>query len=266
MPGAGSARLRRSRRRRRRRWRRSSLCRRIGSRLRSRRLRLGFHLGLLFGEARIHFGGLRWMNMVVVLVRFRQLLAIEQQSAEAVVGAQLKIRVHLDGLEGAHLNADLAAHAHRDIDIEFCGVDLRLADVVRLLVLALLDVDALGRALFLADLAGDAAQPFLPVGPVIHQKRKYARVLRRRYPLLRILDGRQALFRDEAAGEILRRLGQPLQYSLTQQCVPPKTSYLSTSPSTISTLPKISTTSATLFPRHISSRIVRLIRLGGLTR
>ncbi len=40
----------------------------------------------------------------------------------------------------------------------------------------------------------------------------------------------------------------------------------STSPNTMSTLPRITTTSAIVWPRHMSSKIVRLIRLGGRTR
>src|SRR6266545_2694494 len=40
----------------------------------------------------------------------------------------------------------------------------------------------------------------------------------------------------------------------------------STSPRTMSTLPRITTTSATMWPRHMSSRIVRLMKLGGRTR
>ena len=40
----------------------------------------------------------------------------------------------------------------------------------------------------------------------------------------------------------------------------------STSPSTISTLPRMTTTSAINWPRHMSSSTVRLIKLGGRTR
>ena len=35
----------------------------------------GFGLGFFFGEARVHFGGFGGMDLVVVLVRFGQLLA-----------------------------------------------------------------------------------------------------------------------------------------------------------------------------------------------
>ncbi len=187
----------------------------------SRRLRrslcLGFRLGLLLCEPRVHLGCLRRMNLVIVLVRFRQLLAIQQQPAKPVVGRQLKFVVHLDRFERTHLNADLAAHAHRNVDIELRRINLQLAHVVRLLVLALLDIDALGRTLFLADLAGHAPQPLLPVRPVIHQERKIPRSLRQRQPLLRILHRRQPFLRDKAPGKILRRLRQSLQNPFTQQ-------------------------------------------------
>ncbi len=137
-----------------------------------------------------------------------------EQAAEAIGRAQFKLRVHLDGFERANFDADLAAHADRNIDVEPRGINLRLAHVIRLLVLALLDVDALGRALFLADLAGHAAHPSFPIGAVVHQKWKDARVFSRRYPLLRILDRRQPFFRDKAAGKILCRLRQPLSVCL----------------------------------------------------
>ena len=74
-----------------------------------------------------------------------------------------KLRVHLDRLKRTHLDANLAAHAHRNIDVELSRINLRLPHVIRLLVLALLDVDTLRRALLLADLASHASQPCLPV-------------------------------------------------------------------------------------------------------
>ena len=40
-----------------------------------------------------------------------QLLTIKQQPAKAICRAQLKLLVHLDGVEGADLGADLTAHA-----------------------------------------------------------------------------------------------------------------------------------------------------------
>ena len=143
------------------------------------RLGFGFCLGLFFGQPRIHFRRFGGMNLMVILVRLRQLLAIEKQPAEPVVGGQLEFVIHLDGFERANLDADLAAHADRNIDVEFRWINLRLANKVRLLVLAFLDVNALGRALFFADLAGHAAQPFLPVLAVIDKEGKIARSLGR---------------------------------------------------------------------------------------
>ena len=73
------------------------------------------------GEARVDFGGFGGMDLVVVLVRFGEFVAIEQQAAEAVVGGELELDVHLDGVERADLDADLAAHADGDIDVEAAG-------------------------------------------------------------------------------------------------------------------------------------------------
>ena len=50
------------------------------------------------------------------------------------------------------------------------GIELQLADGIRLLVLALVDVDALGRAFLFANLAGDAAQAGL-IGSVRCRRR-----------------------------------------------------------------------------------------------
>jgi hypothetical protein len=64
------------------------------------------------------------------------------------------VLIHLDRVEGADLDADLAAHADRDIDVE----DLGALEGLALLIALHDDVDALRRALLLADLAGHAAQ------------------------------------------------------------------------------------------------------------
>ena len=172
----------------------------------------------------IHLGRLGGMNLVIVLVGLGQLLAVQQQAAKAVGGAQLKLRVHLDGFKGADLDADLAAHADRNVDIEAGWIVLRFAQVVQLLVLGLLDIDAFGRALLLANLAGHAAQPRLPLRPsavpvlrVKNQEGKIARRLDGSDPLLRILDRGQPFRGEIAAGKILCRLRQSLQYALAQQ-------------------------------------------------
>ena len=109
------------------------------------------------------FGG---MNPVIILVRLSQLLAVEQQPAKAVRRAQLKLGIHLDGFKGANLDADLAAHANRNINVEFGRIKLRLAQCIRLFVRALDNINALRRAFLLADLAGHAAQPGLPIRAV----------------------------------------------------------------------------------------------------
>ena len=77
---------------------------------------------------------------------------------ESLALTQLKFLVHLDRLERTNLDANLAAHADRDIDVEHLRVKLRFAHVIGLSVVALNDVDALRRTFFLANLAGDAAQ------------------------------------------------------------------------------------------------------------
>src|ERR1035437_10889900 len=110
------------------------------------------------------------MNLVVVLVLLGELFAIEEESAKAVVGGQLKVGIHLDGFKRADFNADLAAHADGDVDIEAGGIELWLADIIRLLVFGLVDVDALWGALFFADLAGDAAPAGFPVAGVLAQE------------------------------------------------------------------------------------------------
>ena len=130
---------------------------------------------------------LRSDESVVILVRLRQLLPVQQQPAEAVVGAQFKLRVHLDRFKRADLNANLAAHADRNIDIELRRINLQLAHIVRLLVLALLNIDAFRRALFLADLAGHTTQPRLPVRRRRTQGTERRAHSHRRHPLLRIL-------------------------------------------------------------------------------
>src|SRR5208283_3597891 len=95
--------------------------------------------------------------------------------------------------------------------VEDRGVELRFAVCIRLLVLALLYEDALWRALFFADLAGDTAHPLVPVRAIVDQKREVARSLDLRRALLRILDRGQPVFADEAAEEVPRRLRHSLQ-------------------------------------------------------
>ena len=132
-------------------------------------------------------------------------------SIEALARAEFVDLVHLDRLERADLDAYLAAHAHGDVDVEGRRIKLRLADVVRLLVLALDDVDALRRAFLLADLAGHAAQPGVRIVAVENEKREIAIVLRERSALLRILHCRHALLFEVAADEVAGRHGHALE-------------------------------------------------------
>src|SRR4051812_20566606 len=113
---------------------------------------------------------------------------MNEQALEAVVIRELVFLIHLDRFERANLDTNLAAHADRDIDVENGRVELRLANVIRFLVFALGNVNALGRALFFANLAGDAAQPLLPIVAIKHEEGKLAAVFLRSLSLLRILD------------------------------------------------------------------------------
>jgi len=86
-------------------------------------------------RAGVHFRRLGGMNLVIVLVRPGEFLAVEKQPTEAVGSGQLKLRIHLDCFKRADFNTNLAAHADRNIDIEAGGIELLLPNVVRLLVL-----------------------------------------------------------------------------------------------------------------------------------
>src|SRR5439155_11507408 len=111
-------------------------------RWRSRRFRcryLGFGLGVglglrfrfgLFGRKMpIDFSSFSGMDFVVGLVRFGQLMLVEDQTAESVCMAQLELGVHFDGVERTDLDANLAAHANGDIDVEHRRVKLRFTQV-----------------------------------------------------------------------------------------------------------------------------------------
>src|SRR5690606_13346156 len=108
---------------------------------------------------------------------------------------------------------DLAAHAHRDVDVEHRRIELRLADMVRLLVLALLDVDALRRAFLLADLARHAAQAGLRIVPVVHEKGKLPETLLQLHPFLGILNGHEPFPPEVRADEVAARLRHSLDES-----------------------------------------------------
>ena len=178
-------------------------------------------LGALLGEGSIDGGRLGGVNLVVVLVGLGEPLLVEQKAAEAVVGAEVVVHIHLDGVEGADFNADLAAHADGDVDIEDGRVGLQLADGVGLLVGALLDEDALGRTLLLADLTGDAAHSGLPVRAIVDQEGKAARSLNLRDAFLGILDRDQPVFADVAAEKVSGSLREAFEDAITDHGWPP---------------------------------------------
>src|SRR5437867_5274894 len=71
--------------------------RRRGFRFRFRiRFGLRLRLGFFGGEARVHLGGFARVNLAVMFVGLCQFVFIEQQAAETVGIAQLKLSVHLD--------------------------------------------------------------------------------------------------------------------------------------------------------------------------
>src|SRR5205814_7807985 len=131
------------------------------------------------------------MDFPIILVGPGELMFVEQQPAEAVAVAQLEFRVHLDGLERADLDANLAAHANRDVDIENVRVELRFANVIRLFVLALFDVNALWGTFLLASLAGHTTHPGARILAAENEERKIARSSLGRQTVFGILDRRQ---------------------------------------------------------------------------
>src|SRR5882757_1007751 len=157
---------------------------------------------------------------------------------EPLALTQLKFLVHLDRLEWTYLDADLAAHAHRDIDIEHLRIKLRFAHVIGLSVVALDDVNALGRTFFLANLAGDTAQARVGIVVVVNQDRKIPIIFRKRAALLRVLHRGQSFLLEITSDKVPRRDGHSLEYACAN--------HRSTSPITISMLPRITITSATV--------------------
>ena len=131
---------------------------------------------------------------------------------ESLALTELEILVHLDRFKRTNLDADLATHADRNVDVEHRRIKLRLAHVVGLFVVALNNIDALRRTLLLADLAGHAAQSGFRI-VVINQNRKVAVVFWERISLFRILHGDQAVLLKIASGKIPERNRHSLQNS-----------------------------------------------------
>src|SRR5438552_17960416 len=151
---------------------------------------------------------------------------------------QLEFLVHLDRLEWTHLDANLTAHAHRDVDIEHLRVKLRFAHVIGLFVLTLDDVNALRRTFFLANFARHAAQPPMWIAAVVNQEWKIPVVFRKRTTFRRVLHRNQPILLEITSDKVSCRYSHSLQYACAN--------HRSTSPITISTLPRITITSATV--------------------
>src|SRR5215469_762850 len=106
---------------------------------------------------------------------------------EPLALTQLEFFVHLDRLKWTYLDANLAAHADRDVDVEHLRVKLRFAHVIGLFVLALDDVNALRWTFLLANFACHAAQTRVRIVAVVNEEWKISVILRKRNPLLGVL-------------------------------------------------------------------------------
>jgi hypothetical protein len=139
------------------------------------------------------------------------------------------VPVHADGVEGADLDADLAAHADGYVDVEDSGVKLRFADEIGLLIGAFFDVNASRRTFFFTNLAADAAQACIGVSAVVEQEGILARGLGQLAALLGILNCSEAVFIDEAAEEVSGCLRESLEDAFTEHVCHPSslTVYLS---------------------------------------
>jgi hypothetical protein len=153
------------------------------------------------GAAGVDFGGVGRVDLVEVGVGLRELVAVDEEAFEAVAGRDFVVVIHLDGIKGAGLDAELAAHADGEVDVEDLGFLLHAAFFVALGD----DVDALGRAFFFADAAGDAAQAGDGVVAVVNEEGETAEVLREFVAFFRILDGGEPLGIVVAADEVFRR-------------------------------------------------------------
>src|SRR5881398_133703 len=111
---------------------------------------------------------------------------------ESLALTQLEFLVHLDRLKWANLDANLAAHANGDINVEDFWVKLWFAHVIGLLVFALYDVNALRWAFLLTNLTRDTTQACVRIVAVINEKWKIPVILGKRISLLRVLHRDQA--------------------------------------------------------------------------
>src|SRR5207249_11833245 len=93
---------------------------------------------------------------------------------------------------------------------------------------------------------------------IVREKRELARVLRLRIAFFRVLHRDEPLFVEITSDKVSRGNRHVLEYACADR--------RSTSPMTISTLPRITMRSATVWPRQRSSSTVRLMKLGGRTR
>src|SRR5258705_162844 len=84
-------------------------------------------------------------------------------------------------------------------------LQLQLAHVIGLFVVALDDIDALRRTFLLADFARHAAQSRMLIVPIENQERKISVILRKWTALLRILHRGQAFLLEITSDKVPRR-------------------------------------------------------------
>lgn len=129
---------------------------------------------MAFGfEAGVGFRGFGGVDLVVVGVRFEEFGFIEEEGLEAVVGGELELGIHADGVEGTDFDADATAHADGDVNVE----DFGALDGFTVCIAVLDDVDALRGAFFFADFAGGAADAGFGVIAVVNEEGEDASAL-----------------------------------------------------------------------------------------
>ena len=153
------------------------------------------------------------MNPVIVPVGFGKLLFAQKQMIEPLALTQLEFLVHLDCLKWTDLDANLAAHADRDVDVEYLRVKLRFPHVIGLFVVTFDDVNALRRTFLLANFARHAAHPRVRIVPIENEKRKIPVIFRKRTALLRILHRSQTFLLEITSDKVPRRDGHSLEYA-----------------------------------------------------